>query len=132
MLFWILCWRKQLWRSTCVVAEKIHDFCVERNNLCDQRWSTFIRTLIFLHASLYCHIYNDVITADLHEALRRNSRQVKRHEEWDVSYARHDLNQRKRRISKLRILYKYTDSFCSWLNIALAESLLTRIICTRA
>ncbi len=88
MLFWILCWRRRLWRSACVVAEKIHGFCVERNNLCDQRWSTFIRTLISSHASLYCHIYDGVITADLHEALRRNSRQVKRHEEWDVSYAR--------------------------------------------
>lgn len=88
MLFWILCWRRRVWRSACVVAEKIHGFCVERNNLCDQRWSTFIRMLIFSHASLYCHIYDVVITADLHEALRRNSRQVKRHEEWDVSYAR--------------------------------------------
>jgi len=42
-----------------------------------------------------------------------------------------DLNQIKRRIAGLGILYKYTGSSCSWLDITLAESLLTRIICTR-
>ncbi len=130
MLLWILCRRRRLWRSACVVAEKIHGFCVKRNNLCDERWSTFIRTLASSHASLYCHINNGVVTADLREALWRNSRQVKRHEEWDVWYARHDLNQRKRRIEGLGIFY--TGSSCSGLDIALAESLLTRIICTRA